>query len=129
MRTNSSLFMEGYRWAWMDEIADKMGECFDSAFSGADPEYPPTSVLADYHFNDGSFIEVEMFKHSQPDVFIYHADKGNERECPNLERYIQKSLPRWDDYLEAFNESCEPYDEWNEHGFRDEADFWHYIFG
>lgn len=54
-------------------------------------------------------------------VEIVHND--NEHESPNLEAFLEKHIDLdWDAVTDAWREAS--MDEWQAHGFRDEADFW-----
>lgn len=57
-------------------------------------------------------------------VEIY-SDK--DKEYPNVEDAVRLSIPSWDTIDEKIEE--EQYDEWNEHGFRDEADYMSWRYG
>lgn len=50
-----------------------------------------------------------------------------DKEYPNVEDAVRLSIPSWDKIAEKIEEEKE-YDEWNEHGFRDESDYtaWRY---
>lgn len=110
-----------YRWPFMAQLTERMSEAFSDRFNG---EYTTGGILADVHLDDESFLEVEIFANNTVDVYIYHRDEANKRACPNVEKYIQDNMPSWRDYVDEYNDSCQPYDEWQEHGFRDEADYW-----
>jgi hypothetical protein len=82
-------------------------------------------ALASVDFPDGSFIEVELFrKNNSIDVYFYHADEDNDRECPNIEDYIQDNLPDWSALMEEYEDAEVDMDEWQSHGFANEAAFW-----
>ena len=68
---------------------------------------------------------------------LLYGAKGIHDECKKLERieelvqeYVDENLDT-DALLDAISESVENsyYDEWNEHGFRDAADYYHWRYG
>lgn len=109
---------------WFNKLSKNLEEAFTEAHNIYDY---PESVSADVNFNDGSFIEVELYKNNNLDVFIYHADEKVERECPNITKYLEDNLPDWEVLKEDYESY--PQDEWQAHGFKDEADYWHYRLG
>lgn len=117
-----------YKWQWMQELDKRIMNAFEDAFNESDPEYPPKSVHTDVIFDDDSCIEICINRNNDVEVNFYHSN-SSERLCPNIEQYIQDNLPSWDDYYEAYCENNQPWDEWTEHGFRNEADYWKYRLG
>lgn len=111
--------------SWFKQLQNRMRDDF---FEAHNEEDHPTTAFADVHFDDGSFLEVELNKNNTIDVYYYHADEKVDRDCPNITQYIDDNLPDWDEYLEQY-EDAEPEDEWQAHGFRDEADYWRYRLG
>ena len=109
------------RWPWMAELDKRM----EKAFFDACNEGEPKSVLASMDFADGSMIEVELCSDNQVLVYIYHANEQVERDLPNMREYIEDNLISWEELAEKY-ESAMPEDEWTAHGFRNEADYWHY---
>ena len=71
--------------------------------------------------NDG-FIELVIDHHSDTSVVIVH-DNGNEHDCPLLCKAIEEALPDWDAIEEEWQEENPEEDEYEAHGFRDEADY------
>lgn len=76
--------------------------------------------------NDGT-IEVFYFRKNgkwQIEVCIYQDnDKGV--ELTNFQKYLENNIEvDWDAVEEQWQEN--EMDEWQAHGFRDEADFWHW---
>lgn len=117
-----------YRWQWMQRLDERVYEKFENDYyDGWD--YQTKSILVDFYFDDGSFIEVEMNSKNEVDVFIYHKNEDNERDCPNLEAYIIDNLPSWDEYVALYEKTNVYEDEWTSHGFRNEADYWKYRLG
>lgn len=110
---------------WIEKLNASMTAAFFDAFNEQDN---PRSVLASVEMGDGSFIETELHRDNTLDVYIYHADRKNDRECPNITQYIEDNLIGWDELKEQYDDA-QPEDEWTAHGFRNEADYWHYRLG
>lgn len=110
---------------WMQKLSDNM---FDDFAKRHNEEHCVRSVITDYHFNDGSFIEVELTSNDEVNVWFYHKDANVDRNCENIEQFIVDNLPHWDDYKQEYEESFIE-DEWQAHGFKDEADYVRYKFG
>ena len=106
---------------WIDKINEVL---LDNYFDKRDGGEWPESVMGWYHFSDDSELEVELFSNNTVKVYIYHCDENNERKCPNIVDYIETNTPDWKDLSSAYDEAAVEYDEWQEHGFRDEADYW-----
>ncbi len=87
----------------------------------------PKSVVADVHFEDGSFIEIELFRNNNTEVYYYHKE-NEDRQCPNITQYIEDNLYSWEELMDAYDDA-ETLDEWQANGFRDEADYWQYRLG
>ena len=112
---------------WFDRLTENLHDRF---FECMNEDRYCQQVLTSVNFDDGSFIEVELFrKNNSIDVYFYHADDDNDRECPNIEDYIQDNLPDWSALAEEYENAEPTTDEWNEHGFRDEVDFICYKYG
>lgn len=77
--------------------------------------------------NDG-FIELVIDHHSDTSVVIVH-DNGNEHDCPLLCKAIEEALPDWDAIEEEWQEENPEEDEYEAHGFRDEADYLNWKYG
>jgi hypothetical protein len=107
---------------WFERLADNLRDAY---FQKHNEEDYPRSVLADVHFDDGSFVEVELFKKNNSiDVYYYHADEKVERDCPNITRYIEDNLPDWSALMEEYEDADVEMDEWQSHGFADEVAYW-----
>lgn len=104
---------------------DKLNECLLENYCDKrnDGEWPK-SVMGWCHFDDDSEIEVELFSDNTIKVFLYHSDEDNERECPNIVDYIDAETYDWEELADEYDDAAVACDGWNEHGFRDEADFW-----
>ena len=109
----------------IEKLNRNMADAFFDAFNEKDN---PRSVIASVEMGDGSTIETELHQDNNLDVYIYHADQNNERQCPNITQYIEENLIDWDELKDAYDDA-EPLDEWQTNGFRDEADYWQYRLG
>lgn len=115
---------------WMADISNTVAEALQNAMEDTDPRYPPKSVIAEYWFEDESYIEITLKNSNDVKVRIVHRDEDtNSRECPNVISYIEDNLPSWAEFWDEFLENNRPWDEWTEHGFRDAADYYHYRYG
>ena len=90
-------------------------------------------TMCEGNWNDESFkfslctddgeIEVELTGEWRVDVTIYHGNFDNEHELPNLTKFLEEKIgPDWEAVQDYWRER--EMDEWESHGFRDEADFW-----
>jgi hypothetical protein len=61
-------------------------------------------------------------------VVIVH-DNDNEHDCPLLCKAIEEALPDWDAIEEEWQEENPEEDEYEAHGFRDEADYLNWKYG
>lgn len=102
------------------EIADKMYKAIQEA------KYEDNNkVYIDCWFEDGSWIEISSENNDYYDIHFYPAnDEEDEKNLPNFEKALYDAMPNWDDV------EIEPeYDEWNEHRFRDAADYYKWRYG
>lgn len=101
---------------FLDEIREKVNDAVaDAKCEGYD------SACVTYDCNDGY---IDVFTNSKDYVEVTVCpDSDLDRRHTNIEQAITDALPLWDDV------EVEEYDEWNEHGFRDAADYWHYRLG
>lgn len=116
MNTNHKIFKE-IKIELHDAIKDAILEDNDSTYI----EY--------YLDDDDSIIEVETFCDGKLIINFYPKDMDvNEKDYPNIREGIEAICPCWDEVTDEVKEENQPYDEWNEHGFRDEADYnnWRY---
>jgi len=116
--------MNEERWHWMAELNKNTEKEFFRTMEESDN---PKSVVADVHFEDGSFIEIELFRNNNTEVYYYHKE-NEDRQCPNITQYIEDNLYSWEELMDAYDDA-EPLDEWQANGFRDEADYWRYRLG
>lgn len=105
-----------YRWPFLDEIREEV----ETAIYDAKCKDEGSACIT-YNTNDG-YIDVWLNDSGDYEVIVYH-DDNRDTEHSRLEELIISALPAWDDVDEP-----EPFDEWNEHGFCDEADYnrWRY---
>ena len=98
-------------------------------------EYDPSTIYTCYDFPCGGYAEISLFPSPQRDNIYVEAniynDDGRCRDCPNLEQFLADHLDQYEDHMEAWRSDPDnrPYDEWNEHGFRDAADYYHWRYG
>lgn len=72
-------------------------------------------------------LEVSFFRDGkEPEIRIVNTEY-NQRTYPNLKQAVMDSIPNWGDMEKELAKECY-YDEWDEHGFRDAADYnrWRY---
>lgn len=104
----------------IQEIADKMEEAIQEAKYEEERE-----CCIEHYLNDGSWIEIASENNDYYDIHFYPADdEKDEKTLPNLAEAIYDAMPDWDDIEVEYE-----YDEWNEHGFRDAADYYHWRYG
>lgn len=117
------------------KLQDLLDECQDAINAAAYERESEDDniVFATVNLNDG-WVELEADKkplkgQSPVIAMVKHDDETNERECPNLEEYIEKNISvDWDAADDYVREQCEISDVWNDHGFADEQDYinWRY---
>ena len=114
-----------------------IGQCTDalneSAYESYEPDNEPKSFGATINTNDG-YIDLwmtrEKYGHYSCEALISHDDEAKnvpERYLKNFETFLSEQLADcidWDALEEKFQ--YDTMDEWQAHGFRDEADFWHW---
>lgn len=110
----------------LDKLIMKCIDALQEAANGSEEYDKTNSLSAKVETNDG-MVELSYNKKKGEwlcDVTIYH-DEGCQRESENLEGFLAEKLGGcvdWDAAEEHWKEY--EYDEWNEHGFRDAADYW-----
>ena len=114
-----------YRWEWMAILNQRI---LDDYFEERNESDNPNYLFGSVEMTDGSFIEVEVRNGCDVSIMFYHKDSLCDRPLPNLEQYIMDSLYTEDEMREEWDDSW-PKDEWQAHGFRNEADYWHYRLG
>lgn len=114
---------------WLDSVSDTVSSAFQTAMEDRSIKDPPKSVTAEYWFEDESFIEVTVSNTNTVSIILCHRDDNNSRDCPNVVDCLRRKLPNWSEFYEEFLEQNRDCNEWTEHGFRNEADYWHYRLG
>ena len=109
-----------------NECYEAMVEAIKSEIGSSGIDYA-TYAYATVDTNDG-FIELGIDHHSDTSVVIVH-DNGNEHDCPLLCKAIEEALPDWDAIEEEWQEENPEEDEYEAHGFRDEADYLNWKYG
>lgn len=109
-----------------NECYEAMVEAIKSEIGSSGIDYA-TYAYATVDTNDG-FIELKIDHHSDTSVVIVH-DNGNEHDCPLLCKVIEEALPDWDAIEEEWQEENPEEDEYEAHGFRDEADYLNWKYG
>lgn len=115
---------EKQRWPWFARLLDNLDNAFNDVM--ANDDYPK-QVVADTDLDDGSTIEIELFRDNTLDVYFYRNKQTKEDNLPNIVQYLEDNLPDWDTLEEEYRDAV--MDVWQQHGFRDEADYWHYRMG
>lgn len=110
----------------INECYDAMVEAINDECEEEGSEYAK-DASTNVETKDGC-IELYMDKYGNYEVFIYH-NNDSESECPLLCKAIEDGLPDWRETVEQWEEDNPPYDIWNEHGFRDAADYYKYRYG
>lgn len=115
------------------ELKNLIEKCSDALQQAANEseDYSETTYLSEAVQTDNGTIDLYYYKEKGKwlcDVSVIH-DSNYYRESKNIEKYLAEQLEDcvdWDVAEEEWKESS--YDEWNEHGFRDEADYnnWRY---
>lgn len=107
-------------------------ECYDAMVEAIKSELNIEGIdcarcaYATVDTNDG-YIELSIIV-TDTSVVIVH-DNGNEHDCPLLCKAIEESLPDWDAIEEEWQEENPEEDEYEAHGFRDEADYLNWKYG
>jgi len=108
---------------------ERLLQDLDNSFAQAMGEEYPKLVSGEVEFTDGSSIVITLYRNNDIDVCYYHADDDNDRLCPNIEKFLEDNIPDWETLEENLRDFNMRVDEWQAHGFRDEADYWHYRLG
>lgn len=83
--------MENNNKTWFDELTENLRSAYARTREVDDR---PGSVVASVYFNDGCFIDIELYRNNDMDVFVYHAD-NSDRPCPNIVKHIEDNIPDW----------------------------------
>lgn len=81
-----------------NELVEAMTETVKAGRCGSVVLYGSTT----FETKDG-IISVDMFPNCNR-VYIIHQDEENERECKNLEAYLEDNLPLWNEIIDKVNE-------------------------
>ena len=73
------------------------------------------------------WIDISTDEHDTVDVRVVH-ENNEEKDSPNITDALFKLVPYWCDIVDEV-EPDEEYDEWNEHGFASEADYYQWRYG
>lgn len=109
----------------LQECFDRIGEKMRDAVENGE-----TRAAVTVNTNCGS---IDICTDDNDDVCVRVAKGNGNRECPNIENALFNLVPYWCDVedentTDDEDEENEPYDEWNDHGFASEADYysWRY---
>jgi hypothetical protein len=109
------------KYKFLDEIQKKIYDAIEEAKRDCcDHTY------VSYEFDDGSAIELSLEDSDYMNAECFPAGSLEKKSYPNVESAIYALDANWDN-VEV--ESEPEYDEWNEHGFRDAADYYHWRYG
>ena len=118
LNTNHGILQECF-----DRISEKMRDAVESGETYA-------CVTVD---TDCGWIDISTDEHDTVDVRVAHDNEV--RESPNITDALFNLVPYWCDIEDEINseddeeEECDYYDEWNEHGFASEADYYQWRYG
>ena len=117
LNTNHGILQE-----CVDRISEKMRDAVESGET-----YAAVTVNTEC-----GWIDVSTDENDTVDVRVVH-ENNEEKDCPNITDALFDLIPCWCDIEDEVNsgddeEECEYYDEWNDHGFASEADYysWRY---
>lgn len=85
-----------------------------------------TNACTTVNTYDG-YIDLSMTHHDCSVVIVH--DNESEHECPLLCEAIENALPDWDAIEEEWQKENPEEDEYEAHGFRDEADYLNWKYG
>ena len=110
------------------ELKKLIDDCIDALQEQANEAMEKTALSAGVTTNDGQ-VDLYYTKSKgkwEAEVVIYH-DRDDDADSPNLCEFLSNALTDCVDWCAAEEEWEESsLDEWQEHGFRDAADFWHW---
>lgn len=105
----------------MNDVLKKLKEEMTEAVRESKKEFIETAAV-DFKCPGGAVVTVEMREDGSTNVEIASTDgEKEERDYPNVVDKIRRAVPDWEDVTVEPEPS---YDEWNEHGFRDAADYY-----
>lgn len=110
-------------------------ECIEALQEEANNEWYPDfdhndTIGATVNTDDG-YVDLHYYYDKKAHTWMCEAlvehDKDNGMACTNLEQYLSEELEDCVDWNVAEEEYRDyAMDEWQAHGFRDAADFWHW---
>ena len=106
---------------FFQDFIDHLEEIIENAI-----EWRRKSISTYYEFGDGSYIDVEYGSGVKTSIRGYHADGTEKKLSDTMFVLLYNCIPSFGEVEEKMNDDC---DEWQSHGFRDEADYLHYRFG
>lgn len=109
-----------------NECYEAMVEAIKSEIDSSGIEHA-TCACATVDTNDG-YIDLSINHHNDTSVVITH-DNESEHDCPLLCKAIESALPDWEAIAEQWEEDNPEEDEYEAHGFRDEADYLNWKYG
>ena len=103
----------------LSKLIDFINDAIEDRFK-ENPSWESLSVSAPYK---GKYdIDIFLRDNKKTLISIVNSEEP-ERNYTNIETFLEEHV------LELCELEYEEYDEWNEHGFASEADFWNYKFG
>lgn len=117
----------------LEKLIDTLSDCLQDA-ANEDEENGQGTLSAKYEPENEAYT-IDLFYYKKKgkwlcEVTIYHYNGDDERESPNLKKFLENELEGCVDWAVA--EDCwreASMDEWEAHGFRDEADYNRWRFG
>jgi hypothetical protein len=110
-------------------------ECFDRISEKMRDAVKDGEVYAAVTVNtECGWIDISTDEHDTVDVRVVH-ENNEEKDSPNITDALFNLVPYWCDIEDEVNseddeeDECEYYDEWNEHGFASEADYYQWRYG
>ncbi len=56
-------------------------------------------------------------------------NKNQYKVCENIAQWLEENLCEWSEIEKEHEDDMRPYDYWDEHGFRNAQDYYHYRYG
>lgn len=104
---------------FLEDIREKAREGIENAIESGN-----SHVSVSYDTESLGFIDVCIEKNGAVSVYVVHDDE-RERRHPRIIEAVIEVVPDWRDIEMEMSD----YDEWNEHGFRDAADYYRWRYG
>lgn len=108
-------------YKFLTELQEQIYDAIENAKMEGD-----NKCYVTYEFDDESAIELELQDVDSMTVECFPAGSKEKKHYPNVEKAVYALDTNWDN-VEVELET--EYDEWNEHGFRDAADYYHWRYG